>query len=153
MDEQFLPDRRQVLLALGAFALAPGTGAAAAPGSWDLAVQILAGTRVKDPTVLALALQGLTAEIGVSRVDALLRAILSRDADSIVEPFSDSKIEAAARRLVDIVYSGEIPTGPDGAVTALAFHQALAWQVLPFTKPPSVCGPGFGWWSNPPDIG
>ena len=56
------------------------------------------------------------------------------------------KREAAARRFVEIVYTGE--TSADSAV---GFHQALAWQVLKFTKPPSVCGNGFGWWTNRPD--
>lgn len=145
-------DRRRVLLGLGALLALPAA-AEAAPGSWRLGMQILAGARVEDPTVLALVLEGVAAEFGKPAVDALLAAVLQRDAASIVEPFDDPRTEAAARRFVEMIYTGEVPTGPSGKITALAFHQALAWQVLPFTKPPSVCGPGFGWWTKAPEVG
>lgn len=146
--------RRSVLLGLAAALAVPGGARAAGAGrDWDLGTQILAGARLKDPTVLALALDGLAAEIGKDRVDRLLRAVLARDAADIVDSFEDAQTEAAARRFVEIVYTGDIPAGPGGKPAMLGFHQSLAWQVLHFTKPPSICGPGFGWWNFPPDVG
>lgn len=147
-----LVGRREVLAGLAAVLAAPGGGAFAQAGSWELGIQILAGTRPRDPTLLTLAIEGLAAERGRPVVDRLLDAVLRRDAADITEPFADAAVEAAARRLVEIVYTGEIPSGAAGRTPATGFHQALAWQVLPFTKAPSVCGPGFGWWTHPPDM-
>ena len=139
-------DRRAVLFALGGLIACPNQALAAADRSWTLATQIVAGARIADPTVLDLAIKALEAEFGAPVVEKLRDAVLARDAANIVDPFPDSAVEAAARRFVEIVYTGEIAAG-----STLGFHQALAWQVLPFAKPPSVCGPGFGWWTNPPD--
>lgn len=144
-------DRRSVLAGLAALLAAPvaGTvpGLGAAP-SWDIGTQILAGARLRDPTLMAVALEGLAREVGAGTVDRLLEAVLARDAANIEAPFEDPAIENAARRFVAIVYTGEIPIA--GGSPAIGFHQALAWQVLHFTKPPSVCGPDMGWWTNPP---
>lgn len=146
-------DRRRVLAGLAALLSTPvlGAPALAATPSWDVGMQILAGARLRDPTLMALALDGLAREVGAGTVDQLLEAVLARDAANIEAPFADPAIENAARRFVAIVYTGEIPTA-DGN-PAIGFHQALAWQVLPFTKPPSVCGPGMGWWTDPPAPG
>lgn len=152
------PDRRSVLAGLAAFAgaaLGPGlaTSGAALAGpeaSWVLATQILAGDRPRDPNLIALALDALRRNQGDDLVDRLLAGVLARDADSIAAPFADPAVEAAARRFVEIVYTGAVDT--DGAVDAVAFHQALAWQVLRFTKAPGVCGDGFGWWADAPDV-
>lgn len=146
------PDRRRLLLGFAAVAglstlpLAALSGpAAAAADSWTLATQIVAGTRLGDPTVLALVIEALEAEVGAAMVERLRTAVLARDAADIVDPFEDPAVEAAARRFVEMVYTGAFAAG-----ATPAFHQALAWKVLPFTKAPSVCGPGFGWWTNPP---
>lgn len=145
------PGRREVLLAIAGLAAMPAlpAGAAAAP-NWPFAVQILAGTRMRDGAVLTLALDALKRSAGETVVARLHRAVLARDADDIVAPFSDPAVEAAARSLVEMLYTGEIADA-DGTVRAIGFHQALAWEVLSFTKAPSVCGPGFGWWAGPPD--
>jgi hypothetical protein len=139
-------ERRAVLFALAAM-FAPWGGAAAnAKNLWMVATQIIAGARVADPTVLSLAISAVESQFGGTTVDKLLDAVLARDAANIVEPFAEPTVEAAARRFVEIVYTGEVSSS-----STLGFHQALAWQVLPFTKPPSVCGQGFGWWTNAPD--
>lgn len=146
-------DRRSViaglasLLAIPAAGL-PGIAGASTPGSWALATQVVAGTRVADPNVLAMAVEALEAEVGRDVVARLHAAILARDAADIVEPFEDAGIEGAARRFVEMVYTGSFAHG-----STVGFHQALAWQVLPFTKPPSICGPGMGWWHEPPARG
>ena len=140
------PDRRAILAGLAALIASPTRVFAAPDGPWTLATQIVAGTRVVDPTVLKLAVAAIETSFGTATVDKLLDSVLARDAANILEPFADPKVEAAARRFVEIVYTGEIAPG-----NALGFHQALAWQVLSFAKPPSICGPGFGWWTNPPD--
>ena len=145
------PDRRAVLAALAGLASLPAFPALAAPATdWSLAVQVLAGTRMRDPTLLKIALAALSRDVGSDVVVRLHRAVLARDADDIVRPFEDAAVEAAARSLVAMLYTGEI-AGADGTVTAIGFHQALAWEVLAFTKAPSVCGPGFGWWADAPE--
>ncbi len=138
--------RRAVLAGLAALLSLPGKALAAPTTSWTVATQIIAGTRVADPTVLALAVNAIASEFSEATTEDLLRAVLARDAANIAEPFTDPAVEAAARRFVEIVYTGAI-----GASATPGFHQALAWQVLPFTKPPSICGKGFGWWTHPPD--
>ena len=145
------PDRRAVLAALAGLASLPAFPAAAATAAdWSLAVQILAGTGMRDPTLMDLALSALSRQAGADVVARLHRAVLERDADDIVRPFEDAAVEAAARSLVAMLYTGEI-AGADGTITAIGFHQALAWEVLAFTKAPSVCGPGFGWWADAPE--
>jgi|GEM_PF-1778810 len=146
-------DRRTVVAGLAGLLAVPGTmvpGNAFASGteSWAMATQIVAGTRLADPHVLALAVDALEKEVGADVVGRLYAAIIDRDASNIVEPFEDPDVETAARRFVEMIYTGEITPG-----TTVAFHQALAWQVLPFTKPPSVCGPDMGWWTDPPAQG
>lgn len=138
-------DRRVVVGGLAALVAYPQAALAALDTSWTLATQILTGTRILDPTVLHLIVEALESEFGAPVVDRLREAVSARDAANIVEPFAESDVEAAARRFVEIAYTGELHAG-----TTLAFHQALAWQILPFTKPPSVCGPGFGRWTNSP---
>lgn len=145
---QNAPDRRAVIIGLAALIGSPNASLAAADSSWTLATQIIAGARLSDPTVLKLALAAIEAESGSATVEKLLDAVLTRDAANIIEPFTDPDVEASARRFVEIVYTGELEPG-----ITLGFHQALAWQVLPFAKPPSICGPGFGWWTSPPGEG
>jgi hypothetical protein len=145
------PDRRSVAAGLAALLAVPGSAllsgpAMAARGNWTIATQIVAGTRLADPNVLEMAVAALEKEVGADVVARLYQAILARDAASIVEPFADKDVESAARRFFEMIYTGEIEPG-----TTAAFHQALAWQVLPFTKPPSICGPDMGWWTYPPD--
>jgi hypothetical protein len=145
------PDRRAVLVALAGLASLPAFPASVmAATDWSLAVQVLAGTGMRDATLMAIALAALTRDAGADVVARLHRAVLTRDADDIVRPFDDPAVEAAARSLVAMLYTGEIADA-DGTVTAIGFHQALAWEVLAFTKAPSVCGPGFGWWADPPE--
>ncbi|MEJ8573617.1 hypothetical protein [Microbaculum marinum] len=147
------PDRRTVVAGLAALLAVPGSAislseAAAAGGNWTLATQIITGTQLPDPTVLSLAVEALEHEVGLDVVNRLHAAILKRDAADIVEPFEDSEVEAAARRFVEIVFTGEMTPG-----NTAGYHTALAWRVLRFTKPPSVCGPDMGWWNKPPAIG
>jgi hypothetical protein len=145
------PDRRSIIAALAAFVALPVLPEAtfgASDGRWALATQIVAGTRPADPNLLSLAVEALEAQFGVDVVHRLHAAILARDAADIVEPFAEPAVEAAARRFVEMVYTGEVTPG-----RTIGYHQALAWQVLRFTKPPSVCGPGMGWWNTPPELG
>lgn len=141
-------DRRSLIAGLAALAAFPGSAFATTGESWTFATQIIAGTRLADPNVLTLAVDALEAEVGADVVKRLHAAILKRDAANIVVPFEDADIESAARRFVEIIYTGEITPGH-----TVAYHQALAWQVLPFTKPPSICGPDMGWWTDPPAQG
>lgn len=137
-------DRRKILVGLSALMGRPPVAWAREFGPWEMASQTMAGARVA-PVLLSHAKEALEAEVGQETVARLLSAALTRDADSIVRPFEDDTLEAAARRFVEIVYTGQL--GPDDMT---GFQQSLAWQVLDFAKPPGVCGPGFGWWSQPP---
>lgn len=143
-------DRRSLLVILAAAVAAPGSGlAAAADRSWATGTLILAGTRPRNPDFLSAALGAFQNEFGAKTAGQLLDAVLQRDAARITDPFDDPVLEAAARRLVEILYAGDLPSS-SGADVAAGYQQALAWQVLGFTKPPSICGPEFGWWNAPP---
>ena len=142
--------RRGLLLVLAAAVATPGLGLAAGTDrSWATGTLILAGTRPRNPDFLAAALDAFQGEFGAETAGHLLDAVLQRDAAGITDPFDDPRLEDAARRLVEILYTGDLPSG-SGADVAAGFQQALAWQVLGFTKPPSICGPEFGWWNAPP---
>jgi len=145
-------DRRRVLLGLAAIAAVRPDRVLAAPAAdpWLAASQTLAGARVRDPVFLGLCVDALEREAGAGAVKGLLAAVAQRDAANIGDPFADADVESAARRFVEMVYTGEIMQA-DGSAPAIGFQQALAWQVLGFTKPPSVCGEDFGWWNQPPD--
>jgi Membrane bound FAD containing D-sorbitol dehydrogenase len=62
---------------------------------------------------------------------------------------------AAARRvtatIVECWYTGVYasPSGPRVAT----YLEALAWSTLGFTKPPTVCGGGMGYWAEAPPSG
>ncbi len=114
-----------------------------------LAAQILNGALPEPIEIVDACYTSLATELGQDTLDALIAAILERDAASIDEPFERPEIEAAARRLLEIFYTGET-TATDGSSDVPYFHQALAWHVLGFTKPPGICGPGFGWWADKP---
>jgi len=144
-------DRRSLLVALAAAIALPGSGLAAGTDrSWAIGTVILAGTRPRNLDFLTAALEVFQGEFGAATANRLRGAVLQRDAASIVDLFEDPVLETAARHLVEILYTGDLPSG-QGAETADGFQQSVAWQVLGFTKPPSICGPGFGWWSAPPN--
>ncbi|MEZ5863729.1 MAG: hypothetical protein R3D25_06520 [Geminicoccaceae bacterium] len=152
-------DRRRFVAALALVGgMAPASLLSAGPAaarrlSGDarslLAAQILNGALPEPIAVVDACYDSLAAELGGDILDALIEAILERDAASIDEPFERPEIEAAARRLLEIFYTGEV-VAADGSRDVPFFHQALAWHVLGFTKPPGICGPGFGWWADKP---
>ena len=55
---------------------------------------------------------------------------------------------AVAAKIVESWFTGiyDSPTGPRVAT----YTEALAWSSLEFTKPPSVCGGGVGYWAEAP---
>ncbi len=152
-------DRRRFVAALALVggaapaALLPGGPAAARRLDGEarnlLAAQILNGALPEPIEIVDACYASLATELGRDTLDALIAAILERDAASIDAPFERPEIEAAARRLLEIFYTGET-TAADGSRDVPYFHQALAWHVLGFTKPPGICGPGFGWWADKP---
>lgn len=152
-------DRRRFVAALALVggaapaSLLPAGSAAALRLDGDarnlLAAQILNGALPEPIELVDACYASLAAELGQDTLDALIAAILERDAASIDEPFKRPEIETAARRLLEIFYTGET-TAADGSRDVPYFHQALAWHVLGFTKPPGICGPGFGWWADKP---
>lgn len=153
-ETAMLLSRRRALQALAVLVSTPaGLPWAAADTLADrqlLAAQILNGVTPASLSVVDELFAELMRELGQDTVTRLITAVLQRDASSITRPFEDAAIEQAAQRALDLFYSGEIK-GADGQADALYFHQALTWQVLDFTKPPSICGPGFGWWADKPD--
>ncbi len=113
-----------------------------------LAAQILNGATPEPIEIIDRFYQSIAEEFSEDVLDRLIEAILARDAGNIDVPFEDAEIDAAAQRMLEIFYTGEVTVG--GQKQTLYFHQALAWHVLRFTKPPSICGPGFGWWADEP---
>lgn len=50
--------------------------------------------------------------------------------------------ESLARHIIELWYSGILPT--DSGSKVASFADALAWKALPFCLPPTYCGPA--WW-------
>lgn len=62
--------------------------------------------------------------------------------------FEQKDMRALADRITLCWYRGN--WSQEGPPTRSGFADALAWQVLPFTKPPGICGGGTGYWALPP---
>ena len=146
--------RRRALQALAVLLCTPASLRLAAADALSnrklLATQILNGLTPTTLSVIDQLFSALEQELGQETVAQLIAAVLERDAANISQPFDDTSTEQAAQRALEMFYSGEIKNA-DGHADALYYHQALTWQVLDFAKPPSICGPGFGWWTAKPD--
>jgi D-sorbitol dehydrogenase-like protein len=133
--------RALTLAAAGGAATGCATGAAAghAPVSLDefLALSTLL-TGVKD----------LDAEHGRLYL-ASLSATEARDLAVLAR--TRALDTAVAAKIVECWYTGiyDSPTGPRVAT----YIEALAWTTLGFTKAPSVCGGGVGYWADAPPAG
>jgi hypothetical protein len=55
-----------------------------------------------------------------------------------------------ADKIVEYWYTGLYET--DSGLAVATFTEALAWKVLPWTKPPSFCGGAMGYWSERPKM-
>ena len=63
--------------------------------------------------------------------------------------FADEATTALADRIIEYWYTG-VYTGPEGEPVVATYVDALAWKVLTFTKPNSICAdPGF--WEERPE--
>lgn len=59
-------------------------------------------------------------------------------------------IERQAMQLWLTGYSVDVAGKPVAVVT---YVSAAVWALIPFTKPPGLCGGAFGYWSHPPAPG
>jgi len=134
--------RAMTLLAAGGAAAACATGGyvAAAPVSLD---EFLALSR------LLTGVKDLNAEHARLYLTSL-QASAGRDLATLVRTgaLGSTTGAAVAAKIVEYWYTGiyDSPTGP-----RVATHtEALAWSTLAFTKPPSACGGGVGYWADAP---
>ena len=138
--------RRRALLA-GATALPLFQPLAAAAqtaddGFLDACFRLAGGAAF--PEILAAAARAsLTGAFGADTVTALVRAVAVWDGAGALP----DAVEAAARRLLVILYTGEPGTGGQRG-DAPFYPWALAWQSLDFARAPGVCGGAFGSWSH-----
>ena len=105
------------------------------------ACAILAGTTVISELFIAAARTALENELGHEAVDEMVAAVNS----STGEPTLPPKLECVARKLLIILYTGQIKRR-DAPAQATFYQSALAWQMLDFADAPGICG--FGSWSR-----
>jgi hypothetical protein len=140
-----MPPTRRDLLAGVAAAIAVA-GAAGFPRT------LYADTAVSPEQFLALS-QRLT---GVSGLDAAVAKTLLGGFLATGNGAALAALVAAARpegpladAIVGAWYSGVYDSG-GGRQTVATFTDALLWNALSFTKPPSQCGGETGYWARPP---
>jgi hypothetical protein len=63
---------------------------------------------------------------------------------------AQGQLRSLADKIVEYWYTGLSETDSGPAVAT--FTDALAWKVLPWTKPPSFCGGAMGYWSEIPTM-
>lgn len=176
MGMNFLLNRRRFLLVLGAMAAGTGLpacwggqganrpspphGASAGPATFDEFLSlsaILTGVAHLDREVGLVHFSRLQVDRNDRSVlDSLLAASGLRstappkNVDDLASLglFEQKDMRALADRITLCWYRGN--WSQEGTPTRSGFADALAWQVLPFTKPPGICGGGTGYWANPP---
>jgi hypothetical protein len=141
--------RRTLLAGVSALPLAAAGGAYAAPddgAGFVEACRKLAGTG-EFPRFFADAARAiLERECGVGAAGKLVEAVGAWSGDGEL-PDPDS--ETMARRLLTILYTGEIAKENPKRGDSPYYPWALAWQTLEFARAPGVCGSRFGGWSDP----
>jgi hypothetical protein len=69
--------------------------------------------------------------------------------DKINEAVAAARLDQLASSIVSAFYSGQLIEG--NKIQLVTYWDALVWQaVKSFTKPPGVCGGGFGYWAEAP---
>jgi hypothetical protein len=154
--------RAMTLMAAGGAAAAcatrgPGTGAAASVSLEEFLALSTLVTGVKDlnadhARIYLASLQASRGrELAMLCERAGFRTITPpASLDALVRTGAlDSTAGAAvAAKIVEYWFTGiyDSPTGPRVAT----YTEALAWSTLAFTKPPSACGGGVGYWAEAP---
>jgi hypothetical protein len=95
----------------------------------------------------------VTADVGFDRFMALSRLLtgvddLDPELGRIYYAALGHDEHAAADAVVVAWYTGGIGVGREAAI--VTYPGALAWSTLTFTKAPSVCGGGLGFWAAKP---
>ena len=62
--------------------------------------------------------------------------------------FRDERLRALSDTITLWWYTG-VYEGRDGPAVA-TYTESLGWRSLPYTNAPSTCGPGMGFWAEPP---
>lgn len=91
------------------------------------------------------ALSALVGEAPLARLAALVEATPPTGLDAAIR---QQGLEPAAQAVVAAFYSGMVGTG--ARETLVTYLMALVWGATSFTKPPSLCGGVFGYWTDPP---
>jgi hypothetical protein len=135
--------RREFLLAGLAAAIA-----AAGPSGFPAALFAAAPVTLAQFMALSLKLTeaaDLDAGIGEKFLVGFLASGQGEGLARLVAGGGEPELESA---IVAAWYSGVYDTGQGKAVAG--FEQALLWNAMTFTKPPSDCGGETGYWSKPP---
>jgi hypothetical protein len=119
---------------------------------------VLTGVENLNPLLGAVYLQSLHAssQLGATPAELFEQAGFAAGAPApTVEDleasglFAQEAMRTLADKITEYWYTGVYDT-PDGEEAVATFVDALAWQTLRFTKPPTICGaPDF--WTEPPE--
>lgn len=101
-----------------------------------------------DPSIETALRDHLTAQYGKGALERLAQIVAENSGVELDEAISAAELDALANAIGATFYSGLGETADGWQV--VTYTGALAWQAVPFTKPPSICGGAFGYWSKAP---
>ena len=139
-----MTDRRTLLQALAALALAP-TALAQAPDSTSFAQvsSALNGYAQTDPDDARKLMLAFATPARRAPLHALATLVAATPAPQLDAAIAAHKLDKIADELVSAWYSGMV----DGKV--VLYTQALVWNAMTFSKPMGVCGGVTGYWAEP----
>ncbi len=139
-----MPDRRTLLQALAALALAPSALAQSTDAaSFARLSAALTGYSQPESDAVAKVLRAFATPVRRASLRALATLVAATPAAQLDAAIAAHKLDRIADDLVAAWYSGMV----DGKVVLYA--QALVWSAMKFTKPMGVCGGVTGYWAEP----
>ena len=152
-------DRRQALLtgfAMAAVALSPGTVLAQDddPALTQKEKEVvgmirpLTGGFPPGEFTVHHFIRAMEAELGKDDLAKLAETIRNHPGDTMTPAITEAGLDNLANRVIEIMYTGIVEK--DGEKITLHYTETLQWQVGTYTKPPTTCGPQFGYWKDPP---
>jgi hypothetical protein len=148
-------DRRQVLLGFAGLVAAAATGIGPAGAATELDASAfralsfgLMGRIAEDPSLAEAYLAALRERVAPGDLERLAAVVREHAGSGMDAAITRAGLDAVANQVIAAWYTGTVPTATGSRV--VTYLDAVAWKATGFTKPPSVCGPGFGFWANPP---
>lgn len=144
-------------------ALLQGLAALAGAAAWPLAraqaptlsraqatalQQSLLGLSYRDNAVADALLRALSASVGEQPLAQLARLASTSPRAKLAGAVTAAGLDGAATAVLVALASGVVDTA--GGPVVITYENALAWQMVPWTKPNASCGGLTDYWSTAP---